>query len=214
MIKIVVAYDDNDSALADYFEESYNNILQSIQSAQETPTVVLRGLDCTETNVNSAVVPLNPHPFLFVGLSHGNSEQLGIDSTGEIFVSNKNSFNFINSFFYTTACKVGKNLGGHLISNGCLVFVGYNDTSYAAFSEEHDQVFIDCELYIIKNFLNTNKSIEELFNDMLAYTEEQIDNLTTKGDIVDAMLLQYNKNCIILLGDGKLTKNSFQTVQS
>ena len=98
MIKIVVAYDDNDSALADYFEESYNTFLQNMQAANVTATAILRGLQCNEVNINNAVIPLNENAFLFIGLSHGNEDCLGVDSTGEIFVSISNSQNFKNSF--------------------------------------------------------------------------------------------------------------------
>jgi hypothetical protein len=56
MIKIVVAYDDNDSLLGDYFEESYNNFSSKRCMPQViTQTIVLRGLDCDEASINSAV---------------------------------------------------------------------------------------------------------------------------------------------------------------
>ena len=210
MIRIVVAYDDNDSDLADYFEESYDNLLQSIQSAQETPTVVLRGLECTEPNVNLAVVPLNSNPFLFVGLTHGDNTGTYLLTANDTYVSPTNAVNFPNSFFYTTGCKVGLILREHLLQQGCKVFVGYIDNSKAPLNEFYNFMFIDCELFAIKRFLNTDSTIGELYNEMLSHTQTQIDWLFTENEIVEAMDLQSNKDCLMLFGDASLCRQDFQ----
>ncbi len=94
MIKVVVAYDDNDSLLGDYFEESYNNFLQAMQIANETPSTVLRGLDCNKDNVNNAVKALNESLFVFVGLSHGDEDGFCLLTENDIYVSTKDAVNF------------------------------------------------------------------------------------------------------------------------
>ncbi|MFZ4544720.1 MAG: hypothetical protein ACOYOA_11760 [Saprospiraceae bacterium] len=210
MIRIVVAYDDNDSELAEYFEESYDDFLQSMQLAQETATVVLRGLECTEQNVNTAVVPINSNPFLFVGLSHGDNTGTYLLTENDTYVSPTNAVNFSNSFFYTTGCKVGLVLRENLLHHGCKVFVGYIDNSKVPLNEFYNYLFIDCELFALKKFLNTDSSIGELYNEMLSHTQIQIDWLIAIDEIVEAMDLQSNKDCLMLFGDSSVCRQDFQ----
>lgn len=209
MIKIVVAYDDNDSSLGDYFEESYSNLLQSIQSAQETPTVVLRGLECTEANVNAAVAVLNVNPFLFVGLSHGDEDGLCLLTDNDVFVTESNVMHFANSYFYTTACNVGSVLGKNLIANNCKCFIGCEWSSLATFDEFYD-VYIECENFAIGEFLNSTKTIQQTFDEMKLHFDAMIDKYSIEGEILFAMELQNNKDCMIIIGDGSLCKHDFQ----
>jgi len=210
MIKIVVAYDDNDSELGDYFEESYKNLLQAIHASNETPTTVLRGLECNEANVNNAVNPLKANPFLFVGLSHGDETGNYLLTENNTYVSPNNAVNFTNSFFYTTGCNSGLDLGENLLQYDCKVFVGYTDNSKAPLNEDYNSIFIDCELYALKQFLSSDLTINELFNEMLSYTQTQIDWLFAKDEIVEAMDLQSNKDCMMIFGDGSLRNQNFE----
>jgi hypothetical protein len=209
MIKIVVAYDDNDSALADYFEESYNNFLLSMQAANVNPTTVLRGLQCNEANINNAVNPLKANPFLFVGLSHGDETGNYLLTENDAYVSRDNSVNFTNSFFYTTGCNAGLDLRECLMQHGCTVFIGYTNNSKAPLNEDYNSLFIDCELYALKLFISSDSTIDELFNEMLNYTQTKIDWLFDKDEIVEAMDLQSNKDCMIIAGEGSLTRQHF-----
>jgi hypothetical protein len=209
MIKIVVAYDDNDSALADYFEESYNNLLPTMQATNVTPTIVLRGLQCNETNINNAVNPLKANPFLFVGLSHGDENGNYLLTDNDDYVSPANSVNFTNSLFYTTACNAGLGLRENLLQHGCKVFIGYADNSKAPLNEDYNSLFIDCELYALKQFISSDSTIDELFNEMMNYTQTKIDWLFDNNEIVEAMDLQSNKDCMMIDGDGTLTRQHF-----
>lgn len=204
MIKIVLAYDDNDSTLADYFEESYNNLIRSIQSANVKPTAVLRGLECTEANINAVVIPINENPFLFVGLSHGDESGCCLLTDNDVFISESNALSFSNSFFYTTACNVASILGQKLIANNCLCFIGCQWSSLATFDEFYD-VYIDCENYAIREFLNTTKTIQQTFEEMLIYFDGMIDKFTNEGEVLFAMELQNNKDCMKLIGNGSLS---------
>ncbi len=210
MIKIVVAYDDNDSALADYFEESYNNFLLSMQGANVTPTTVLRGLECNECNINNSVNPLKANPFLFVGLSHGDETGNYLLTENDAYISTNNSVNFINSFFYTTGCNAGLDLRVNLLLHGCKVFIGYTNNSKAPLNEVYNSLFIDCELYALKKFMSSDSTIDELFNEMMNYTQIKIDWLFDNNEIVEAMDLQSNKDCMMIDGDGSLTRKHFQ----
>ena len=209
MIRIVVAYDDNDSALGDYFEESYNNFHQSMQAANATPTTFLRGLECNEVNINSAVNPLKADPFLFVGLSHGDDTGNYLRTENDTYVSPSNSVNFTNSFFYTTGCNAGLDLRANLLQHGCKVFIGYTNNSKAPLNEDYNSLFIDCELFALKQFLSSNRTINELFNEMMNFTQNKIDWLFEKNEIVEAMDLQSNKDCMIVDGNSSLTRLDF-----
>jgi hypothetical protein len=210
MIKIVVAYDDNDTELGDFFRCSYENILQSIQSANESLSVVLRGLDCTEANINTAVVPLNLNPFVFVGLSHGDEDGICLLTENGVFVSENNESNFINSFFYSTACNVARYLGKNLVdNNGCKCFIGCELSSLVTFDEFHD-VYLECENYAIREFLNSTKTIQQAFDEMMLLFDDRIDEYTNAGEILFASELLNNKDCMTLLGNGSLSILDFQ----
>ena len=131
MIKIVVAFDDNDSALGDYFEESYNNLLQAIQSANETPTTVLRGLECNEANVNNAVNPLKANPFLFVGLSHGDETGNCLLTENDTYVSPNNAMNFTKQLLENTEDAYNRTLKGVAKSVNDIGLTGVGGTSIA-----------------------------------------------------------------------------------
>jgi hypothetical protein len=209
MIKIVVAYDDNDSLLGDYFEESYNNFHQSMQASNATPTIVLRGLECNEASINNAVNPLKANPFLFVALSHGDDTGNCLLTENDTYVSPDNVGNFNNSFFYTTGCNAGLDLRANLLRQGCKVFIGYTDNSKAPLNEDYNSLFIECELLALKQFLFSDKTIEELFNEMMNFTQSKIDWLFENNEIVEAMDLQSNKDCMIVDGNSSLTRLDF-----
>jgi hypothetical protein len=211
MIKIVIAYDDNDIDLGDYFEESFRYLVKNIEAANETPTSVIRGLDCTEDNINNAIAPVNANPFLFVGISHGDITGRFLLTSNDTYVSSDNALNFCNSFFYSTGCNIGQDLGLDLINNHCKVFIGYDGPSYAPLDEQYNLLFIECELYALIKFLINNEPIIKLYTEMLSVTQDKIDWLTDQNEIIEAMNLQDNKDCMILLGDEAkvLTKNDF-----
>ena len=209
MIRIVVAYDDNDSALGDYFEESYNNFHRSMQAANATPTTVLRGLECDEVSINNAVNPLKADPFLFVGLSHGDDTGNYLLTENDAYVSPDNAVNFTNSFFYTTGCNAGLDLRANLLQKGCKVFIGYTNNSKAPLNEDYNSLFIDCELFALKQFLSSDRTINELFNEMMNFTQTKIDWLFENNEIVEAMDLQSNKDCMIVDGNSSLTRLDF-----
>jgi hypothetical protein len=180
-----------------------------MQAANVNPTTVLRGLQCNEANINNAVNPLKANPFLFVGLSHGDETGNYLLTENDAYVSRDNSVNFTNSFFYTTGCNAGLDLRECLMQHGCTVFIGYTNNSKAPLNEDYNSLFIDCELYALKLFISSDSTIDELFNEMLNYTQTKIDWLFDKDEIVEAMDLQSNKDCMIIAGEGSLTRQHF-----
>ncbi|MFP3577730.1 hypothetical protein, partial [Brevibacillus sp. SIMBA_040] len=94
--------------------------------------------------------------FVFVGLSHGNEEQLLTKNS--IYVSCENISHFNKSLFYTPACSTAITLGGKLIAEGCSAYVGCNKDTFATY-EDKNSVYIECENYCLINFFNSDITI-------------------------------------------------------
>ncbi|BAU55502.1 hypothetical protein [Mucilaginibacter gotjawali] len=204
MINLAIAYDDNDNELGEYFEESFQFIRDAIDNSLISLHAI-PGLDCNEANISACVLG-RAKPSIFAGLSHGNSEVLG---AGEIFVSVNNCHHFDDTFFYTTGCCAAIELGPALISKGCRCFVGYTDVSFAPDNEDFNAIYIECETYCLKEFLCSEKTIEQAFLEMLDLFDNKIDEFFDMNEIVAAMDLQTNKDRLIPLGDTSLTRKHF-----
>lgn len=206
MIDLLIAYDDNDLVLGDYFETSHNQIAGA--GIENTTITSLRGLDCTEVNITDAINTFNGKSFVFVGLTHGDEDGETLLTDNDVFVSEQNAPCFKHSFFYSTACHIGRELKTHLLNGQCNCFIGYTDASYASYDEFHD-VYIDCENYSINEFFKTDKTIEQTYTEMKEYFLQKIEHYMTAGEILFAMELERNMVCLIIEGNRSLTRNDF-----
>ncbi len=207
MIRTFIAYDNNDFELGDYFDDSHTDIIDEIVANKLIQRTSISGLECTEVKVNECIQAFNGLRFVFVGLSHGNEQQL---ISNEAFVSATNAAAFTNSFFYTCACSTGDQLGGVLIEAGCLVYIGYNDT--VLLHVDYYQVFYKCQNFGIKSFLLNKETINVSFDKMIAYYNEEIERLVNEGgtdEVIASSFLLSNRDGLILLGNGNLTPNDF-----
>lgn len=209
MINVLLAYDDNDEELGDYFDLSYNDIADCLNNAGGCNLTVICGLECTESNVASSATQLNTAPYVFIGLSHGNEEQLL--TINDVFVDHVNVTHFSNSFFYTPACLSAQQLGTSIVDTGAHSFVGCFKETYATF-EEHYPTYIACENYCIKEFLTTDKSIGVAFKEMMDYFDQQIDLMFDANEILVGMELQDNKDSFHLFTGHGLTREDFRIV--
>ncbi len=205
MINLIIAYDDNDSELGDYFEESFSSVKSALSDINDIDLKEIRGLECNEINILAACKSENP--FIFVGLSHGNESQLITEN--EAYVKAENVFHFRNSFFYSTACRTASKLGISLIDNGCSCYVGYNKDSWAS-TEEFYSVFIECENYCLSEFIISDKPIKDVFDEMLDFFDSKIDLLTQQNEIFAAIDLQNNKDNLVLFGNESLRITDFK----
>ncbi len=204
MIKLIIAYDDNDSDLGGYFEECFNSITTKTESSDNISMSSIRGLDCTEANIND-VVSLMQKPYVFVGLSHGNPGELISD---EVYVSRNNSSIFSDSLFYSTGCCTAIELGPLLIEQGCVCYIGYVDDSYATY-EDFYPTYIECETYALVEFLTSDKNVNTAYREMLSYFDLKINELFDQNEILVAMELQKNKDSFVLLGDPNISRGIF-----
>ena len=203
MINIVVAYDDNDIELGDYFVLSFNDLYNNFSNAENISLSSIRGLDCCENEVLNRINSFNEENFGFVGLSHGNDCQLLTEN--EVYVDINNILHFKNSLFYSTACSTGIELGQELIKNDCKCFVGFKDDTYATYEDFYD-VYIECENYCLKDFFDSQNTIKESFDKMLAHFDKKIFELENQNEILVAMELIGNRDSFVLYGNTALTK--------
>ena len=205
MIKVIIAYDDNDEELGDYFEISYNDINDFLSNVANIEVIPIRGLNCTESNVIDAIEDLEDEHFVFVGLSHGMETQLL--TSNEVYVDISSLNHFSNSLFYTTACSTAKELGNELISNGCLSFIGFINDSYATY-ENYYHIYTECENYCLKEFLSSNNTIEESFDNMIELFDNKINELFEQheDEILVGMELVGNRDQLRIIGDKSLKK--------
>lgn len=209
MVKTIVAYDDNDSELGDYFACSHDSINEVISTIAQIINVSIRGLACTEVSMNEAITPFNGGRFIFIGISHGNEEEL---ISHEVYVGINNLGSFSNSLFYSCACSTGNKLGVDLINAGCLAFIGYSDTVYVIL--DYSEIFYNCQNHCIKEFLTNNEPIDVSFSKMIDYYNQEIDKLLPgdMDDLIAASYLLSNRDCLTLLGDRSLTMDDFEII--
>lgn len=205
MISTYVAYDDFDEHLGEYFDQSFQYFQSITQDLDYVTCLSLDGSKCTEAHVSEILKDVNGKPFIFTAFSHGREDGASL-CAGEAdeFVCEINSHLFANTLFYSTACSVGSLLGCDLTENhNCRAFIGYTDESFAPFDESFNNLFIECELHGLKEFLNSEKSIEEVYSEMLKKIDDTIDYLYANDEYIDANFLERNRQALIHLGKEK-----------
>lgn len=207
MINIVVAYDDNDPELGDYFELCYNDLYENLSILQGLAINSIRGLDCNEDGVLERIQSFEEENFGFVGLSHGNDRQLLTEN--DVYVDVENLSHFCNSLFYSTACSTGIELGKELIKNNCQCYVGFKEDTYATYEDFYD-IYIECENYCLKDFFSSQNTIKESFNNMLNHFDKHILDLESKDEILVAMELIGNKDSFVLYGNEDLKRTNLE----
>lgn len=209
MTKVIIAFDDNDEELGDYFEESFKSLNTNVSTLCEVSIISMRGLECTEENTIKNVQYVENNPFIFIGLSHGNEQQLLTENY--VFVDCENLIHFNKSLFYTPACSTAQILGKKLIEIGCFTFVGCIKDTLATYDDFYSD-YIECENYCIAEFLNSNNTIQQSFDNMLLFFDKRIDELFDKcyDDILLALELQHNKDSFVLYGNKNLKINDLE----
>lgn len=203
MINIIVAYDDNDLELGDFFELAFNDLRDNLSNVNNITIKPIRGLNCTENYVLEQINSFDEEIFGFVGLSHGNNSQLLTEN--DIYVDVNNLVHFEKTLFYSTACSTGEILGKTLIDNNCFSYVGFIEESYASYEDFYD-IYIECENYCLKEFLLSSNTIEQSFNNMIKHYNDKVLELVNKDEILVAMELSGNRDIFVLYGDTTLTK--------
>ncbi|MBC7748368.1 MAG: hypothetical protein H7Z76_07305 [Methylotenera sp.] len=206
MINALIAYDENDVDFGVYFLESHDDIISDCKQNQLVSSISICGFNCTEEGIKKSLNIINGNSFVFIAISHGNEDEFW---SHEVYLSANNASQFQNSFIYSTSCSTGKNLAQILIDNGSLAFIGYNDTILVPL--DYSKLFYTCENYGIKSFLNNEETIETSYNKLIENYTIEIDILTAGSmeELIIASTLIDNRDRLILLGNGSLTRNYF-----
>lgn len=205
MINTVVAYDNNDSILGNYFHSSFLYI-DDLKNHSNTSITGIDSSGCLELNINQIIPTFNEQNFVFVGFSHGSDDGKCLTCEDD-YISENNSSLFKNSFFYSTACHIGKDLGNILSDNGCKCFIGYTTEAKAPNSGAYVDLFIECEAHALKNFFLTTKSIALLFEEMKLFIDIKFLEVAKGPDVIEAMALLDNKNSMVLICKNEIHKN-------
>lgn len=212
MIKIISAIDEKDSRLGKYFEDSQSDILSFLEEQELLEDYHSINAECCNVAyIDSLLSKITVEPFIFIVYTHGNEKALCCN--GANYVSENNSHHFKNSLFYSTACLVGKKLAPNLIEHGCKAFIGFTEESQAFEKDDYKEISINCDNAGIKALLSTKITVEQAFDMMKSYYSQQIDKFNEVKDILFAAELTANREALILLGNGSLTKDDFDIKQ-
>lgn len=192
MVNTIIAFDDQDAILGDFF----NDCKTDMDDFFESKNLIYKVLKSIHLNdLSISVSTQNLSPFIFGAYSHGEEDYL-ISLQGQYISTTLNHTCFKDSFFYTCSCSTGKTLGQKLIDEGCLSFIGYK-TKFTVWDFNRDP-FIDCANLGLKLFflgLSTNDIIQKMKERYNHY----IDNY--RNDIFGAVMLMSNKKALTLLGE-------------
>ncbi|MFN8263253.1 MAG: hypothetical protein U0T07_07005 [Chitinophagales bacterium] len=209
MINILAVYDDNDAELAEYFDNSHQYICDCFPDNPNINLQSLNGLSCHQVEIAGRIATFANQPFIFIGISHGKEGCL--HTSNHQIVDMANITQFTNSFFYTAACKTAITLGQQLIDNGCLAYIGFKNNVGVIDMEEYHEIFIECENHGIIEFLNSNKTIEIVYNEMIeVFTKHYEKLLLGNGlDKLVAIDLLDNRLALERKGNANLTREHF-----
>lgn len=210
MINFIIAFDDQNADLGQYFTDCQNDITallkEQVHLAHSCSLVSSRL--CNVAYMDITIPQINPNPFVFIAYTHGIDDGLRCD--GVSFVSMDNCHHFANSFFYSTACLIGKKLAPELIRNGCKAFIGFKEESEVFKKANYKQTFIECDNFAIKMFMTSNASIGRSFDAMKNHYTNKIDRFLELGeDIIFIGKLIENREALVCLGDKTLKKEDF-----
>ena len=208
MIKFIIAFDNQNETLGQYFEDCKNDIVDFLEEQNHLAPSCLKISDaqCNVAYIDLKIPQYNPQPFIFIAYSHGEEDRLMCH--GNAFVSLDNCHHFSNSLFYSTACLIGKRLAPALIESECIAFIGFNEeTRVIPKGKKYRKTFIDCDNFAIKLFLSSEKTVGESFEAMKNYYTTKIDMaLELREDSLYISLLRESRDALIRLGDKNLKK--------
>lgn len=193
MAKTVIVFDEVDKQLGTFFQLCIEDLNDFFNSLAIQP-ILLNSAKLNDSSIELTTKSLDA--FIFGAYSHGGENCL-VNSTATYISTTVNNTCFNNCFFYTWSCSCGYELGGNLIENGCLSFIGYNKV--IAIWNTYVLPFIICANHGLKLFfsgVNTFQIIIEMKNQ---YNNE-IDSIYEK-DFMIASILRENRDALVKHGN-------------
>jgi len=207
MIKIIVAYDEQDSAIGYYCLECKNDLAALIDENANFLTVdYINSRICNHAYITIKLENIDFDNFIFVAYSHGEKSGKSLLCNGSAYLDASNVHLFKNSLVYSMACATGKRLGHDLINQGCLAFIGFNDVVEVV--QEYSDIIRRCENWALIMFLLKDIALVAAFDDMKREFTRQIDILE-ESDFGSSSWLIGNRDALVLLGNENLTRRDF-----
>lgn len=207
MIEFIIAYDEENDSLGNYFNDCQQDITDLLENNVNVTLQHIPSRQCNAAYIDIRISALTPNPFIFVAYSHGIEDAL--KCKGDSFISLNNCHHFIHSLFYSTACLIGRELGNELITKGCKAFIGFIEKSTVSFVEQFQRTFIQCDNYALHAFMTMdNITIGGAFEMMKDFYTSQIDRILELGDPICAGYLMKNRDALVCLGDKNLKKEN------
>lgn len=208
MIRILIASDDEDVKLGNYFKLCKKDML-AVFDAEIKDGKLLEVNNIPSQNCNNAYLTikfaeLKEIPFLWISFSHGNEKSIKFNGSALIDAGDDNSL-FTNTFFYTNSCLSGKYLGPDLIKQKCKVFIGY-DNSVIAFKNDNQDISLKCDTIGITSFLTSDFSAYQAFEQIRQYYTQQANKLFDFGDPLSSGLLINAREALVFHGERNLKK--------
>lgn len=200
MANTIIAVDEADSKLGVFFQMCVEDLNIFFNTINIQP-ILLNSVKLNDLSVQLTTQPFKT--FVFGAYSHGGKNCL-VKSRSSYVSTTINNTCFSNSFFYTFSCSSGFELGGNLIENGCLCFIGYNNI--ISIWSTYIQPFVICANHGLKLFYNGINTFK-IVTEMKEQYNIEIDNLYPK-DFMIASILRENRDALVKHGDD-ININSF-----
>jgi hypothetical protein len=214
MLKVIIAFDDQDEVLGSYFTACKDDILgflteQKDKGRQLEVVEIIHSKNCHTAYVDMRIAAYQNVPLLFIAYSHGLSHSLRCNSVSYIHSDNIKSL--FNAWLYTNACSSAKELGV-LFTGQQGVFIGFNE-EVKAFKEESGmmQASIYCDncglKYAIAHLAATTT---ETYRAMKAYYSQVIYKwVDLEVDIFAIRQLRRTRDALTIHGDTNLKMEDY-----
>ena len=202
MSKIIIACDESDHRLGDYFHRT-NQYLMSFLEDYNFAFRNINSQNCHQAHIDNILENIKK-PLVFVSFSHGNSNSLRCN--GVAYLATDNIASLHTSFVYAMSCSAAAELGATFTEQKG-VFIGFNKEIDAVISGDHVQKCIECDNSgIIFAFSNPDGTLKDAYKAMKKYYTNIIDKLYDMK--AQALYIGYfinMRNSLKIIGNENLT---------
>lgn len=202
---LILAYDNLDKTLGDYFTDCANEIRDSVNESLSQSIIEIFGEQLNIININHQLSLINDSGFIFCAFSHGTIKSLNAKKLPYIECG-LNTSSLKGGLTYTNACLAGDTLGKEIISKGAKAFIGYKGEVNGIVHKDFRKISIRCDNYALILFLN-KYTLQESVEKAKDYFSSQIDLLYESSPLVAALLLA-NRDSLITHGELNFTLES------
>lgn len=206
MINTIIAYDNTDTDLGEFFEKCATKTKEFADSSFNIIEINSQSLNDLYFQIKTDSV--NKKAFLFISYTHGSETELLKNGITPFISDSINTTCLKNSISYCFACNAGKKLGQVLINNGAKAFVGYKEEVKIQKFFNAFNSFIDCATSGIIFFFNGDDLLSSIRKMKNKYTD-CMDQFYLK-DMLTASWFMEQRDSLILLGNHKLTIYDFK----